>query len=102
MSRTVPRPITWEAGSPSSLIARYVRTSTGFDTTKINASFRNPLDLSSLRIPRNRTTLRLIRSSRLSSGLRLSPAVMTMAVTVGTGLHVARSDLLVGQNARPV
>ena len=37
----------------------------------------------SSRMPRNRSTLRLIRSSRLSSGLRRRPAVMQITSLVG-------------------
>ena len=50
--------------------------STGFETTSTMASFRRPFATISPRIDRNKTTLRLMSASRLSSGFRRRPAVM--------------------------
>ena len=53
-------------------------------------------------MPRNRSTLRLIRSSRLSSGLRRRPAVMQITSLVGNVLVAAGGDHLVGHQAGAV
>ena len=64
-------------GQTRKLVARWVRMSTGLETTKTIAPSLSPADLISPMIWEKSPTFRLIRSSRLSSGLRRRPAVMT-------------------------
>src|SRR5580704_61752 len=77
VSSIVPSPKIRCGPCGSSFTARYVSTSTGFETTNTNASLRRSFARRSARIFRNSSTLRLIKSRRLSSGLRRSPAVIT-------------------------
>ena len=78
-----PGRCTRAGGKSSRLAARYVSTSTGFETTSTVALGLCPALTTWPRMLRNRSTLRLIRSSRLSSGLRRRPAVMQIRSLVG-------------------
>ncbi len=91
VSSTVPSPMTWLDGRSSCRAARYVSTSTGLETTRMIASRLSPAAATWPRMFRNSSTLRLIRSRRLSSGLRRRPAVMTTASLSGIASYpVAR------------
>ena len=73
--------------------------STGLLTTNTIAVGLGPAALTSRRICTNRSVLRLIRSSRDSSGLRRKPGGDADHIAVGNVLVAATADDLIG-NAR--
>ena len=96
VSSWVPRPITWPGGRSSCVTARYVRTSTGLETTSTMASCLMP----------GRSGLAENAEEQLDVAVdQVKPALVRLAaqagrdedhVALGNGLVAGRADPLVG------